>query len=999
MEDRQLLAADPVVFPIPDVTIPTFDGPRNVGTVQAFNFSESEAADESGLNDTIFSADFVPLGTGAGEEDTIDITGNAGITIETEAIPLPDGTFVPATFRTDLDTYAFDLRAGDILDIAVLGAGGSFTVLFEDGQFWFGIDDSQAALANGYTGGSPLQVTGNATYAQVVPEDGRYFLTIPPISTAGQYTVGLRAYRPVVESLPIGTQQIIFLDFDGAIVPQTVLDDGTGVPQTNIFRIPSLQDSLPLLGLDDVTPDGVDDLIDQTIEEVERQFDFLGIAGNAGDYDRTGVPGDFGITILNSRDHVDPGPNALVTRVLIGGTIANIGLPAGVLGVSTTLDVGNFSMDDVVFVALDAITAVAQSTPIANSSSVVDASADVMAFIITHEIGHSLGMRHTEDGNNVDSIADPIIFSPVGNDGIFGTLDDLEANFVDDQFRALEGIFGTYFVVDGLANTLVTGTSGGGISGTVFNDANADGINSLEAGLAGVTVFADINGNGILEVTEPSAVSAADGSFTLAAAAGNFTIIAITPDQFAPTTATSLSAAVTLGGSTTGLVFGFNQVIADITGTKFADIDGDGIFDTNEVGIGGVFVYLDLDGDDRPDLGEPGGETNADGTYSLNFPGPGTYTIREVVGPGFIQTFPASGEHTVVFDGTNLTENFNFGNQPSRDFGDAPDSYLTTLASGGPSHGLATGLSLGVEIDRDSDGEPSVDALGDDNQGRLDFSGNVVDDEDGVNQTSALGPGSVGSIEVTTTNESGTSAFLTGWIDFNADGDFADAGEQIIDDLLVGTAVSNLTFNVPADAAVGETFARFRYSQSAGLGFGGDADSGEVEDYQFVITGSGEIADDDVFSVSRNSQANVLDVLGNDFETPNNQLTITSRDLQGTQGAVIISADGRFITYTPPNGFVGLDSFGYTVTNELGQTATARVNVNVSFQSANPIAIDDSFNVPQGSSNRALNVLDNDVPSVFGGLSITSVTAGDQGGTITIAGGGQSRSIHAASWI
>ncbi|MEL6109440.1 MAG: Ig-like domain-containing protein, partial [Planctomycetota bacterium] len=54
-----------------------------------------------------------------------------------------------------------------------------------------------------------------------------------------------------------------------------------------------------------------------------------------------------------------------------------------------------------------------------------------------------------------------------------------------------------------------------------------------------------------------------------------------------------------------------------------------------------------------------------------------------------------------------------------------------------------------------------------------------------------------------------------------------------------------------------------------------------------------------------------------------------------------------------------------------------------------PIAVDDTFEVPQGSSNRALNVLDNDVASIFGGLTITSVSAGDQGGQVTIEGGGQ----------
>uniref|UniRef100_UPI003569BF5B Ig-like domain-containing protein n=1 Tax=Novipirellula sp. TaxID=2795430 RepID=UPI003569BF5B len=57
----------------------------------------------------------------------------------------------------------------------------------------------------------------------------------------------------------------------------------------------------------------------------------------------------------------------------------------------------------------------------------------------------------------------------------------------------------------------------------------------------------------------------------------------------------------------------------------------------------------------------------------------------------------------------------------------------------------------------------------------------------------------------------------------------------------------------------------------------------------------------------------------------------------------------------------------------------------------------DSFSIPEGSQNRALNVLDNDVASLSGGLSIASVTPGSAGGTVTIIGGGQSLRYTPAS--
>ena len=375
----------------------------------------------------------------------------------------------------------------------------------------------------------------------------------------------------------------------------------------------------------------------------------------------------------------------------------------GLLGISETLDIGNFSMDETLSVVLQDVLTVTGGVPIANTVSILDATAAVIARVITHEAGHSFGLRHTDGANLVPNIIDTGSPAPdrlgAGPDGIYGTVDDVQVEFIRDRFAPGEGIIGELRTAAALANTLVTGTAGGTVSGQVFNDTNRDGTSVNDSGLGGVTVFADIDGNGVLDPTDPRAVTAADGTYTLTVTPGTYNVIAITPTQFVATTASQQSATIGLGGAVTGINFGFNQVIPDITGTKFADIDGDGIFDESESGLEGVYIYLDLDGDDRPDLGEPGSTTGADGTYSINFPGPGTYTIREVIGPGFEQTFPIGGEHTVVFDGTALTDNFNFGNRPSRDFGDAPDTYQTTIAAGGPSHGI-TGRSSHRRIHR-----------------------------------------------------------------------------------------------------------------------------------------------------------------------------------------------------------------------------------------------------------------------------------------------------------
>ena len=561
LESRRLLAGE-ITAPFENIDLPAFDSPRNVGTVQAFAYSESETSSQAGLNDFFTNADFVPLGTGPGQEDTIDIQGRLPT--------VPTAGFL----RTDVDTFAFDLKAGDILDISLNGAAGSMNVLYGDGSLWFGTDTNQGTPAPN----SPLMTQGNAVAAQVVPEDGRYYLSVAPTVTATNYTAGLRVYRPVAEQLPIGAQQILFVDFDGAIYPGSVFGGGTFVPGT--VRVPSLRESLPLLGIQENNEAALNDIITKTMRTVEEQFQTIVSNGNNGDYDATGNPGEYGVQILNSRDHADPGAHPLVTRVIIGGTTEDVEVDT--IGLSSTLDVGNFKMDDIVFGVLDGVLdGITGAVEIDNSVGLSDAISAFLGLLVSHEAGHSFGMRHTTNANFFGTIMDEGgDFSQAigaGQDDIFGTVDDVPVEFADDRFSLNEGLFGTARTPDQLANTLVVGTAGGTLQGRVFQDRNADGSSgSGDPGLGGVTVFADADGDGQLDTLEQSATTAADGTFSINAAPGTYEIVAVAPEAFAATTANPVAASVSLGGNVGNLNFGFTRVVPDVTGFKFADNDGDG---------------------------------------------------------------------------------------------------------------------------------------------------------------------------------------------------------------------------------------------------------------------------------------------------------------------------------------------------------------------------------------------------------------------------------------
>ncbi len=92
-------------------------------------------------------------------------------------------------------------------------------------------------------------------------------------------------------------------------------------------------------------------------------------------------------------------------------------------------------------------------------------------------------------------------------------------------------------------------------------------------------------------------------------------------------------------------------------------------------------------------------------------------------------------------------------------------------------------------------------------------------------------------VGITITNgKSETTDDLAAWVDWNQDGDFTDAGEQIICSVDAG-GQGTFTFDVPTGATIGETILRIRV-KNAGSDCGqpcGDTPKGEVEDYKLKI--------------------------------------------------------------------------------------------------------------------------------------------------------------------
>jgi uncharacterized repeat protein (TIGR01451 family) len=257
------------------------------------------------------------------------------------------------------------------------------------------------------------------------------------------------------------------------------------------------------------------------------------------------------------------------------------------------------------------------------------------------------------------------------------------------------------------------------------------------------------------------------------------------------------------------------------------------------VGSGNFSAWLDFNGNGRFDAGERVFTNTllSPGSTALSFTVPATATpgstgVRVRYSTANLTSPAGPAPDGEVEDYLIALNRLDFGDLPddaSSPAGYAAQTYPTGLSNNGARHVILAGNNptLGSTVDAEGDGQPALEALGDDASGD-------PDDEDGVTFSRALVPGETSLITVTA---SGDAGLLSAWIDFNGDGDLNDAGEQIAADqsLAAGSSLS-LTVNVPLTATRGITsYSRFRFSSQSGLAPTGLALDGEVEDYAIRI--------------------------------------------------------------------------------------------------------------------------------------------------------------------
>jgi uncharacterized repeat protein (TIGR01451 family) len=224
------------------------------------------------------------------------------------------------------------------------------------------------------------------------------------------------------------------------------------------------------------------------------------------------------------------------------------------------------------------------------------------------------------------------------------------------------------------------GGGGGGGTTTYTEDA-----------IAGVTIYLDLNNNGVLDANEPSTQTAADGSysFTGLTAGQTYVVREIVPGgniqtsgPYTVTLGTDPSQNLDFGNAPATLTGDPNSV----SGYKFHDIDGDGVRGPREPGLENWEIFIDEDGNGELDFGEEYTITDEFGYYEFTDLDPGNYIIAEVVQTAdWYQTYPGSpgfpsGHYVTLTTGQDIT-GLLFGNHEKV-----------------PSH-LSTGAIAGIKFD------------------------------------------------------------------------------------------------------------------------------------------------------------------------------------------------------------------------------------------------------------------------------------------------------------
>lgn len=535
------------------------------------------------------------LASGAYLVRETDPAGFASTTPNVVAVTVPFAGTASAVFADQQQssvsgTVFNDLNGNGVRDAGEPGIPGVAVTLDAAGP------DGVVGSADDVPAGATVtDGAGGYSFASVAP--GAYVVTETDPAGFTSTTPNEQA----VSVPPGGVASAQFGDQQQGTVSGTVFNDVNGDGTQDATEVGLSGVTVRLMG---AGPDGVlgtpDDVVVATIA-----------TNAAGGYSFAGVaPGTYLVTETDPATYASTTPNAVPVTVPAGGSAnAQFGdQQQATIGGTVFNDADGSTIQDAGEPGLAGVTV-----------ELLNATGAVVATAVTDASG-TFSFTSVAPGSYTVREIDPLAFASTTPNAVGVTLPpggSASAQFGDQQQ--------------------------GTIAGVVFNDLNGDGESSAtEPGLGGVTVELR-NASGAVVATT---TTLADGTYRFSGVPpGAYTVVEIDPAGFGSTTANSVPVTLPAGG-TASASFG-DQPVGSVTGVVFNDVDGNGVQNPGEVGLGGVTVVI------RNSSGVVVATvtTLPDGSFTaLGLPA-GTYTVEETDPAGFASTTPNLVSVTVPVGG------------------------------------------------------------------------------------------------------------------------------------------------------------------------------------------------------------------------------------------------------------------------------------------------------------------------------------------------------------
>ncbi len=303
---------------------------------------------------------------------------------------------------------------------------------------------------------SPLPFEGDAVLNYIAPETGLYHFAV--LGSVGRYEVNIGASStgPVINP---GLKQYIYLDFTGEenltrrdfALASTIPDleeSNPGFLDREINLSP-FEDFLENWGIEN-TPENLITVTKKITANVQRNLKAELLEKNINPNLDVVIISDYGNQNLGKRiPNILKNANVPFSRIIVGGTAIELGIRT--IGISNSIDVGNFGFEDLAVVVLDLLSGSSDSDNIrvirntlnnitlAGGATIEDLVSEYIGNVTSHEAGHFLGCFHTDNTNDILNIMDQggsrdLRAGITLRNGIFGDENTVDPTFVTDAY-------------------------------------------------------------------------------------------------------------------------------------------------------------------------------------------------------------------------------------------------------------------------------------------------------------------------------------------------------------------------------------------------------------------------------------------------------------------------------------------------------------------------------------------------------------------------------------